>query len=608
MVIGLDGFDAALAERFMLSGDLPNLASLRDWGGYARLRTTLPAQTPVAWSTFAVGANPGTHGIFDFLGRDAQEYLPEIGLFRHEQRSRFLPPKAVNLRDGRPVWDRISRAGLPSTILRHPCTYPPDSFKGRLLAGVGVPDLRGGFGSSSFYTTEDGVTSGESEHAFQVHVDGDGSGRFELLGPWGPNREELHLALDLEVDGTRNQVRISCPDGSFSHLLPQGQWTGWVSVRFRLGRVQSVRGLVRFHLRSTDPLRLFSSPIQYDPDSPLFPISHPWDYAGELKRVIGPFATLGLAEEHNGLTNGRIDEAAFLSHSVDIMHERRAMMHYELARFEEGLFYCLFDTPDRVQHMFWRFTEPDHPANLGEPPAREWVGVIKDYYRRCDEIVGEAVSYCDPETLLMVVSDHGFASFQRKIHLNTWLHREGYLALKPGVEPGSSAGDFLRFVDWDRTRAYAVGLSGLYLNLRGREGQGIVDPADAPGLRQEISGRLRGLVDPERGAVAVREAFSRESVYSGPRTQDAPDVLLACSPGFRVSSATAMGGLGDKLFTDNTRQWSGDHAVDPVSVPGVLFMDAPFRDENPHLLDLAPTILKALGVPEDGDLEGRSLI
>jgi predicted AlkP superfamily phosphohydrolase/phosphomutase len=608
VVIGLDGIDPGISEAMMASGELPALARLREGGGYARIATTLPAQTPVAWSTFAVGVNPGAHGIFDFLRRDPSTYLPEIGLYRHEERGRLLPPRAVNLRGGVPVWERLSRAGIPSTVLRHPCTYPPAPFKGRLLAGIGVPDLRGGFGTSTFFSAEGEGRAGEGERFFHLDPDPGGRAALSLPGPLQPNGEELVRTLDLEIDRLAEAVRIACPDGGFTAEMGVGAWTGWMRVNFRQGRLQRVWGLVRFHLASLEPLRLFASPVHFDPEVPLFPISHPWDYASELARVLGPYATLGLAEEHNGLTNGRLDEGAFLAQCLDVMEERRAMMHHELSRHREGLFYCLFGTPDRIQHMFWRFHEAEHPANRGEAPSPEMARVIPEYYRRCDDVVGEALEYASEDALFIVLSDHGFCSFQREVHLNTWLHAQGYLTLREGMEPGDEAGDLLRAVDWGRTRAYALGMAGIFLNLRGREGEGIVDPGAAPGLREEIARQLRGLTDPGRGRAAVRDAWSREAVYRGPYLEDAPDVLVGYAPGYRMASGAAMGGIGGEVFSDNLRPWSGDHVVDPATVPGVCFMSTPFRASNPGLADLAPTILDAMGVPGDEALEGRTLL
>jgi len=574
VVIGLDGLDPLIVEAMMAARKLPHLDGMRQKGGYSRVATTMPALTPVAWSSFAVGANPGAHGIFDFLRRDPKTYVPEIGLYRHEQKSRFLPPRAVNLRGGKPVWEHLSHAGIPSTILRHPCTYPPNPFRGRVLAGVGVPDLRGGFGSSSFYSSDPRVTPGESEHVSRVEPDEAGRATVELRGPLLHGSDDLRLKLDLEVDAAAGTVQIRSLQEAVEALIEVGRWSPWVHVRFKHGVLQTVRGLVRFYLADVSPLSLFVSAIHFDPDLPLFPISHPWDYSAELRREIGPFATLGLPEEHNGLINGRIDEDAFLAQCLDLMHERRAMMHFELARHDRGLFFCLFDTPDRVQHMFWRFREAGHPANHGELPPPEMADVIEDYYRKCDDIVGEALAYASDDTLVVVLSDH----------------------------------DLLKQVDWGRTRAYALGMAGLYLNLAGREGEGIVSSVAAPPLADEIAARLVGFRDTDRGEVAVRAVLPRDRVYKGPFLNDAPDLLVGYARGYRVASATVMGHVGADLVKDNIRPWSGDHVVDPVSVPGILFMNAPFRGEGAHLIDLAPSILGALDAPPSEDMEGVSLI
>ncbi len=606
VVVGLDGLDPSIAEGLMEHGDLPNLDRLRRSGGYSRLGTTLPPQTPVAWSSFAVGGNPGVHGIFDFLHRDPATYRPEIGLYRYEQKSRFLPPRAVNLRGGKPVWTWLTEAGVPSAVLRHPCTYPPDAPRGRMLAGVGVPDVRGGFGSPSYYADEPVTPNGDAEHVVELAPDGAGRAVLPLRGPRGPNGDAV-LDLRLAVDAAARRVVIT-GDSADPIRLAEGEWSTWLPVRFRMGMLQSVRGLVRFHLVSAAPFRLHASPIHFDPDAPVFPISHPWDYASELSRRLGPYHTLGMAEEHTALNNGRISEAAYLRQCEDVLDERRAMMHYELERLDEGLFYVLFDTPDRIQHMFWRYRDPTHPAHGGEPMSEEYAHVIEDHYRACDAIVGEALEYADEETLVMVASDHGFTNFRRAFNLNTWLHRNGYLALKGGIEPGAAAGDLFEHVDWSRTRAYGLGLAGIYLNLRGREAEGIVNPAESGAEKDEIARRLAGLRDPASGSVVVSGVYPRSAAYSGEHLDRSPDLVVACAPPYRVSSASAVGGVPADLLEDNRERWSGDHVVEPAAVPGVLFTNRPIVAETPRIIDLAPTILAALGVPGGESMEGESLV
>jgi predicted AlkP superfamily phosphohydrolase/phosphomutase len=281
----------------------------------------------------------------------------------------------------------------------------------------------------------------------------------------------------------------------------------------------------------------------------------------------------------------------------------------ELEAFKQGFFYCLFDTPDRIQHMFWRFTEPDHPANRGLPPSGAFAQVIDDCYRRCDAVVGKAFAFCDDETLFIALSDHGFNSFRRGVHLNTWLHDNSLLALHDGVRPGEAAGDLLRQVDWSRTKAYALGLGGIYLNLKGREEQGIVPPEEGEALKAAMARGLTGLSDPERdNALAIHQVQPREAIYHGPYLEEAPDLMVDFAPGYRISWSSSMGGIAESVFEDNVKKWSGDHIIDPAHVPGALFMNRPFRAERARLLDLAPTILAALGVPKGLAMEGESLL
>src|SRR5262249_35304248 len=345
----------------------------------------------------------------------------------------------------------------------------------------------------------------------------------------------------------------------------------------------------------------------FDPESTLFRISAPPEYARELVNKLGTFYTTGMVEDHGGLNNGRFSEEAYLDQCEDALRERERMLLYELERLEEGLLFCLFDTPDRVQHMFWRFGDPGHPAHPGDaPPAL--AHVVEEHYRACDAVLGRVLPYVDERTLCIVLSDHGMNSFQRGVHLNTWLHDHGLLALRHGVVPGEEAGDCFRHVDWSRTKAYALGMGGIYLNLKGREAQGIVGGEEVAELRDSIVQGLTGLPDPERGKAAVRSVVTREQVYTGLYAAQSPDLLVNFAAGYRVSWGTALGGMPAGHFENNVKKWGGDHIIDPVLVPGVLFMNRAFREVSASLVDLAPTILGGLGVPPSPAMEGGSLL
>ncbi|MBC7894854.1 MAG: alkaline phosphatase family protein [Cytophagaceae bacterium] len=607
IVIGFDGLSPQIAEGMMTAGALPTFARLRELGGYARIATTAPAQTPVAWSTFATGRNPGAHGIFDFLRRDPRRYQPDLALSRFEQRSRLLPPKAINLRSGATIWERLGEQEIPSVVLRCPCTFPPEPFSGRLLAGMGVPDLRGGIGTATFYSTV-AESAGESETLQRLVPQGRGF-RATLAGPRRNATADLTTPLSVEPQPGGAYVEIGEGASSVRTALVIGQWSDWLRVRFRIGPLMAVHGLVRLLLVRRDPaIELYASPVNFDPKAPPFPISHPWTYAESLERDIGTYSTLGMPEDHTGLSNGRFDEDAFLASCDLVMREREAMLRHELSRLEHGLLFCLFDTPDRIQHMFWRFREPDHPANARHALDARYRLVIEDHYRRCDDIVGEVLRAVDDETTLMVLSDHGFTSFRRAINLNAWLADTGWLALRADASRDASGADFFHQVDWSRTRAYALGFGGIYLNVAGREGQGIVAPDDRAETASRLAAALTGLPDAEAGAVAIIGADTRERLYAGPREDEAPDVVVRCADGYRVSWGTALGAVPPGWFEDNTRKWAGDHIVDPAIVPGILFTNRSLTESAPHLLDCAPTIAATLGAENHADFEGRSFV
>jgi hypothetical protein len=360
-------------------------------------------------------------------------------------------------------------------------------------------------------------------------------------------------------------------------VADEGRWSDWLHVKFRMGVLQHVRGMVRFLLVRTEPaLELYASPVNFDPAAPPFPISHPPEYAADLERALGTFYTTGMVEDHGGLTNGRVDEEHFLAQCAEVLAERERMLQYELDRLDRGLLFCLFDTPDRLQHMFWRFREPEHPANGGRPVDR-WAHVIEDHYRACDVIVGEVLARADDRTLVIVLSDHGFTSFQRGVHLNTWLHDHGFLTLAAGASPADEPSDFLRHVDWSRTKAYALGLGSIYLNRRGREAQGIVSAADAG--RGGAGDRRRAHGAPRRGARADRDPGCQRPR----RDLRGPVHRRGARPGGPLRTGvpgelgTALGAVPGGHFEDNDRRWGGDHIVDPARVPGVLFMKPPVR-------------------------------
>ena len=625
IVIGLDGLEPTIVEAMLQRGELPNLARIRQSGSYSRLRTTYPAQTPVAWSSFATGTNPGGHGIFDFISRDPATYLPDAALSRFERpKSAFAPPRVVNQRKGTPFWQTLSQAGVPSVVLRCPCTFPPDEINGRMISGVGVPDIRGAQNKGTFYTQDQSVQSQESE---QVVVLPSGTQlTTHVIGPKNTKQSPANDAtceIRVQANGSSRSLVIETGGTPSRVEVAVGAWSEWVRFKFKLSMLQSVTGIARIYVRRIEPhVEFYVSAVNFDPAAPLFPVSAPPSYAKDVSGQIGLFSTLGMAEDHNGLNNGRFDEKAYLDQCELVIQERERLMRFELSRFSEGFFFLLYDTPDRLQHMVWRFRDPDHPGY--EPDlAREYSTLVEQHYARCDKLLEPVFDHVDENTLFIALSDHGFNTFRRAFDTNTWLWQNGLLALKDGKKPSEDLGDGPAVIDWSRTYAYAVSLGGIFLNFKGREREGILEEgSEAERVRNAIASGLAGLVDTASQREAIRSVSRREVIYSGPYATNAPDLLVNFRPGFRVSWQSAVGGFANALIEDNLRKWSGDHIIDPEAAPGILFMN---RNQNPHpvaknatrvghpgdlpaIIDLAPTILNHLGVPVPEIMEGTSLL
>ncbi len=620
IIVGLDGQDPRLTDRFLSEGKLPNFQRLAGLGCYHPLQSTFPSVSPVAWSSFSTGTQPARHNIFDFLDRDRRSYLPVLSSARIGKPPRVLrlgrfrlPLGAAPLtllRKSEPFWTILGRSHIWSTILRVPITFPPDRFYGAQLSAVSVPDLLGTQGTFTLFTTRRaGDHIKEGGIRVPVTLEGDRI-RSALHGPGNPlvaGEPALRVALEVRINRAAESAEVRL--GTTRLTLRRGELSDWVPVRFWAAPGIAARGICRLLLTEVgEHVSLYVTPINIDPEKPAMPISQPAYYAPYLAKKLGPFATLGLAEDTWARNEAVIDDGTFLRLTYDIDRERRQMFFAALEKLRRGSLVCVFDATDRIQHMFWRYLENGHPASAGAPPpapAPEHRDAIERLYIHNDELVGRVLDRLGEDDVLMVLSDHGFTSFRRGVNLNRWLLDHGYLALRPDTD---GTAEWLRDVDWSRTRAYALGLTGLFLNVRGREGQGIVAPgADAAALKSELMGRLTGLVDDEAGAVAIREAFDPSKLYRGPYLENAPDLLVGYNHGYRVSWDCATGVVAGPVFEDNRKAWSGDHCVDPRLVPGVFFCNRAIQASDPALVDIAPTALWLFGLEPPAHMDGKVL-
>jgi predicted AlkP superfamily phosphohydrolase/phosphomutase len=601
--LGLDGLDPQLTEQFMAEGKLPNLARLAAEGSYHRLRTTFPALSPVAWSTFATGVSPAKHNIFDFLDRSLKTYLPQLSSARVGRPRRVLKLGRLRIplsqpilelrRKSQPFWKILGKQGIGCTILRIPITFPPEKFDGKLLSAMSTPDLKGTQGSFAQFTTRIDKATYENGSRYPLRRVADGfEGEVE-----GPADTFLENETPLRIP-----FRVVPKNGTFelhwqqrSCRLTPGESTPWQRLAFRTAIGSKANGMARFLVTETGAeFTMYVSPINIDPERPALPISHPAYYAVYLANLLGPYSTLGMAEDTWALNEGVIDEDAFLSQAYDIFAERKAMYMEALESTRRGVVACVFDTSDRIQHMFFR-----HLAT-----SDRHQGTIAKMYQQMDDLVGKTISFVQPDTALFVLSDHGFCAFRRGVNINSWLRDNGYLHLKDGKQ---ESGPFFEGVDWDRTRAYALGLGGFYLNLKNREACGIVEPQEAEQLKQEIIGKLNMLRE-ENGDAPIHAVYATRSLYRGPYLDAAPDFVVGYNRGYRCSWDGAVGKVATLALEDNQKAWSGDHCVDPAFVPGVLFSNRKVEATNPGIEDLAPTALALFGLQPPGWMEGKPLL
>lgn len=568
IVLGVDGMDPGFVERHWDA--LPNLRALRDRGGFARLATTTPPQSPVAWSSFSTGLDPNAHGIFDFVLRDPKTKQPfssmgatEEGRFRLTLGPYVLPlsrSRVVSFRRGTAFWQLLADRGIPVTVVRMPTNYPPVKA-GRAISGMGTPDLRGTLGTFTFYTddpeeTGRAVSGGLFVKARVVN----GRAGLELQGPPNSLRKNEPIAtapLIVDVDPAQPYARLT--SGDSVAIVREGEWSPWMVADFPLMPLVSVRGTFRVYAKQLHPrFQIYVSPINVDPEAPSLPLSTPGSFARSVAEETGRFYTLGIPEDTSALRQGAFTLAEFLQQSRLVQDEEHRLLDYSLRHFKEGLLFFYVSSIDQNSHILWG----RHDAEL------------LDVYRRVDNEIGDVMRR-EPSADLMVMSDHGFTSFDRAVNLNTWLYARGFLALNgpPGDDTGLDA------IDWRSAKAYALGLNGLYLADRA--------------LLKDVKQQLLAWQDPVNGRQVVQAVY--ETNPTPENAAVAPDLIVGYSPGYRASWQTGLGGTPRQLIEDNTDAWIADHCIDPAAVPGVLFTSWKTAKMKPRITDLAAWVMALFG-------------
>ncbi len=684
IVIGFDGVDARLTEQWMAEGKLPNLSKLKAEGSFSPLQPTIPSQTPVSWSTFATGLDPGRHGIIDFLNRDSVNYRPTIALIDEGQGhgllgsknpwffaatafvllfavlrlplrrkakwlAFFVPlalsaaaaavvfdlsrkwvpeklPTASNPQQGETFWKLLGDAGQRVRVLRLPQTFPAKDFhQGKLLTGLGTPDLSLRVGKPFFFTSQLFYKGEGGDFSSEVVELEDNRGRIETVIKGPPDKifakegEKLKFAtlpMVLEVAADRKSLTVEV-SGEKLDLRP-GEWSDWAHFKFAFNPLVALHGIGRFHLISLEPeIRLYLTPIQFDPENlpPNFKLSTPRSFARELIGNDGLYKTIGWAIDTWSIEEGHMDEALFLQDVEMTVARDEKMLEDQLAHSADwDVLVHYFEFTDKVSHIMFRLFDPAHPRYEAALAAKYGNSILESY-QRMDKIVGLAMAKAPPGTRLFVLSDHGFSSWRWSMNYNTWLAKNGYMTLigedpeRHNLEDLFEQGDFFVNVDWSRTKAYALGFGSIFINLKGREGKGSVDPADYEALRAELREKLLAYTHGETGEKPVAHIFYREEAWESFDARVAPDLIATNSLGFRAGWQDTLGGIAGAVVEPNTKRWSGDHcSLYPPLVPGILFSNQKLNIEKPYMGDLAPTLLDLQGVESKIHFNGRSLL
>ncbi len=620
LCLGLDGMDPELLGQYMAEGIMPHFSRLVKSGDFKVCGTSIPPQSPVAWSNFTTGQDSGGHGIFDFIHRDPDTLIPMLSISKASPPDKFLRfgdwkiPRSGGevalLRRGRAFWEYLADVGVDTTVFKMPANFPPVDCRVRSISGMGTPDILGTYGIFSYYTTdppEDTDIGGGRIVPVSLQAN-----RFtaDILGPANLFREgnpESAATFETTIDPENAVALFNVGDSSF--ILKEGEWSDWIELEFSLiPHLKSVTGICRFYLMEVRPaFRLYVSPVQIDPSNPEMPICTPSGYSRELVEKVGPFYTQGLPDDTKALDEGVFGDADYVSQADLVLEERMEQYHYELERFrslDRGFLFFYFNSLDQNCHMFWRNMDPESP--LHEDAGGKFWDRIRDMYIAMDTVLEEALDAVDDHTVLFVVSDHGFAPYHRSFHVNTWLLDNGYLYLGRGQRREDVT--FLDGVDWRSTRAYALGINGLYLNMRGRETRGSVNRGtEREKLLEKLVEELESVVDPHTGEKSIKHAYRADRVYTGPYATDGPDIVLGYSRGYRGSNESALGKISDSVFSDNVNKWSGDHCMAADEVPGVLLCNRKIKKEEPSLLDMAPTFLSLFNLKADPQMLGRDV-
>ncbi|MBN1232168.1 MAG: alkaline phosphatase family protein [Candidatus Coatesbacteria bacterium] len=620
LILGIDGMDPGFLKKMFNEGLMKNFYTLSKTGSFSPLRTVMPPQSPVAWASFASGKNPAKHGIFDFIHRDPNFYTPflstsksisgDINLNLSSWKIPLSAGKVENLNRSDVFWDYLDAHKIAHTIYKIPSNFPPKETRfGKSISGMGTPDLQGTYGLFTLFTNVEFIQDEEAGGGQIIPV-AVTNNKVNLSIP-GPENPFKNKKITTYSNGTafldKEKSLLLLRFGKEEILLKEKEWSRWIEIDFPFaGSMKKISGIVRFYLKSLYPdFQLYVTPVNINPNDPALPIDAPSGYAANLSKDMGLFYTQGMPENTKSLTSGALTDREYLQQALYILDESITHFEHEFKSFKDGLLFFYFSSLDQNTHVLWRALDEHHPAyNIKE--CLEIKNAIRDLYLSFDVMLGKILSELDKDDIIIICSDHGFASFKYSVNVNSWLHENKYLYFSDGLK--SSDNEAFIDVDWPQTRAYAYGLNGLYLNKRNREAQGIVTPNEEKGLLEEIKEKLLALKDPATNKNVFANIYKATEIFKGEFMNESPDIILGFERDYRIAWQSALGKITEWIIRPNKGKWSGDHCIDYNRVPGVFLSNRKLIDANPSLIDIAPTVLNIFNIPVPNDYDGKIIL
>lgn len=624
VILGIDGLDPILLQKYMDKGLLPNFKRAIAAGNFSELQTTMAPQSPIAWSTFITGMDPGGHSIYDFVHRDPKTVPPKpfMSMSQASAPPRTIPigswkiplgsGKVENMRKGKAFWQVMGDEGIPSIVYKMPVNFPPVEHPGYSLSGMGTPDLIGTSGTFSYFVTNmpSDAKSISGGKAYKVKIE-DNVVKAKLIGPpntfraeektkvYGERRVryemiqpnmEIEFTVSIDTDANAAYIKI----GNNEFVLKEREWSDWVSFEFEaVPYLVNVSATARFFLKELKPdFKLYVTPLQINPENPAMPISHPASWSKKLCSCIGYFYTQELPEDTKALTHDVFSGMDYWDQMMFIYEENMRGLRYTLEQHKQGMLFFYFGTIDLGCHMLWRYMDKNHPGYVYHDFLQNG---IQKLYENLDVSVGATLDSIDEDTTLIIMSDHGFSPFYWGVNLNTWLLENGYAAMKDPKKRDYMTTDFYN-VDWEKTKAYAVGLNGLYINLETREASGTVQQKDYDAVLDQLKEDLLAFKDPKTGENVVTKVTIPSREFNGPYKSEGPDIIVGYNFAYRTSWENPLGGYPKDIIVENHNAWSGDHCIDNTHVPGCLISNKKIIMDQPALYDLTVAVLDEYGI------------